>query len=412
MSWDIRIREAAYTTPSGERLLFLYEDLSTSVEKLDTAHNFPSVEGTYVQQHGRSGRRFPMSIILSGEDCDIDANNFEQGLFERGVGVLEHPMHGQFNVVPFGKIERTDALKTAANQVIITVEFWETTGAVYPSSGKGPADSVDSSKDEYNDKAAAESAEVFDFDGVFEVTTFIDTIKNGITAIKNGMRAVNEAVAAVEDAVNFVYDSINEAINLLVATPLALANQIQVLSQLPSRSTALVEDRLAAYRTLADSIFGKDPETPAFTSVPDNNFFVDDMFAQNMVVGMALSTVNTTYDSQSQAIAAADALAAVMADLIVWRDGNFASLGRIDTGDSYQALLQLFSVTLGALIELALQLPLERTITLQRPRSIVEMCAEFYGEVDARLDQFITQNNLTGDEIFEVPTGRRVTYYV
>jgi hypothetical protein len=55
---------------------------------------------------------------------------------------------------------------------------------------------------------------------------------------------------------------------------------------------------------------------------------------------------------------------------------------------------------------------LQKTVTLDRDRQAVELCAELYGEADGRLDEFIALNNFNIDEIELIPTGRRVSYYV
>jgi hypothetical protein len=53
----------------------------------------------------------------------------------------------------------------------------------------------------------------------------------------------------------------------------------------------------------------------------------------------------------------------------------------------------------------------EFMITLQRPRTVIDLCAELYGSVDDYLDFFITSNNLTGDDIMELQRGKEIKYY-
>ena len=126
MSWQDNLREAAYTSPNRTRLEFLYENVEYSIDRKTVGFEFPQVNGSYVQDFGNTGRRYPMRIILSGDDYDVRAEQFMGMLSEVGVGLLEHPMYGPVNVIPFGKIVRNDRLKTAANQAVIEVTFWET----------------------------------------------------------------------------------------------------------------------------------------------------------------------------------------------------------------------------------------------------------------------------------------------
>jgi hypothetical protein len=54
---------------------------------------------------------------------------------------------------------------------------------------------------------------------------------------------------------------------------------------------------------------------------------------------------------------------------------------------------------------------MQRTITLDRDRQVIELCAELYGSTDY-LDDFIIENNFNINEIELLPMGKRVSYYV
>ena len=142
MAWNDRIREAAYTSPSGIRQPFTYEDVGQSWEKRTTGFDFPDADGTLVQDNGRSGRRFPLRIFFSGGDHDLEAKAFDDLLGERGNGTLDHPMYGVAIVVPFGPITRRDDLKTAANQAILEVTFVATLGLDFIFGKDDPASEV------------------------------------------------------------------------------------------------------------------------------------------------------------------------------------------------------------------------------------------------------------------------------
>ena len=48
---------------------------------------------------------------------------------------------------------------------------------------------------------------------------------------------------------------------------------------------------------------------------------------------------------------------------------------------------------------------------IDRPRTIVDVCAQVYGAVDGKIDLFVSTNNFTGDELLELPANRRIVYY-
>ena len=94
MAWTDRIREAAYTSPSGVRQVFAYEDVGQKFARRTTVFEFPNVDGSYVQYLGNGGRQYPIQAIFWGEDHDLQADAFDALLSEPGVGLLEHPLYG------------------------------------------------------------------------------------------------------------------------------------------------------------------------------------------------------------------------------------------------------------------------------------------------------------------------------
>ena len=76
-SWKDRLREASYTSPSGTKLVFYYENLSRVRTKNTVENTFPDVNGSLIQDLGSSGRRFPIRAIFWGNNCDLEADLFE-----------------------------------------------------------------------------------------------------------------------------------------------------------------------------------------------------------------------------------------------------------------------------------------------------------------------------------------------
>ena len=418
MTWVDRLREAAYTPPSGGRLTFTYENLRVQVDKKTSAFEPPDADGTYVQDNGSTGRRVPMQIIFWGEDYDTQADNFMIALQERGVGSLEHPVYGTIDVVPFGAIGRRDDLKTAANQGIIDVTFWETTGILFPTAQVDPGAAVLAAVTSFNDAAAAEFAAGINVASTVEQTT----AQNGYTALLNsartGLRAIADAQQDVQAQFDAVYDSINQGIDVLIAQPLALAAQTASMLQAPARALVSIEARLDGYRNLASSIFSRGPvkllagPQGASDLTQPNAFRTQDLYASTYVSGSIISAVNTEFATQSDAIAAAESILAQAAQVTNWRDESYSALGLTDTGGSYQQLQDATALAAGFLVEISFNLKRERRVTLDRARTILDLAAELYGQTDEVLDVLINTNNFSGSEIQELPKGREVIYYV
>jgi len=420
MSWEQRVKEAAYTSPSGNRLTFDFEDVSVQHTKRTTAFDFAGVDGTYIQTRGRSGRRFPMLCYFHGDDHDIEAAGFVTLLNENGFGRLEHPFYEPADVVPFGEITRRDDLKTAANQTVLEVEFWETLGVIYPSPDADLSGSVAAAVDAFNAASAAQFEEQIDLDTEAETITFKDRVESFLGEVSQATSRIAATTEKVNDKFNQVNDSINRGIDVLIRDPLTLAFQVKIATQAPARAQTAIRDRLEAYGNLAADIFSR----PDATSSDANKFLTRDLYASAYVSGSVVSCINHQFDTRSEALEAAITLLEQWAAYLAWVEANWEYLAAVDTtaipqvnlvdpGGQYQALLEAVGLAAGFLVQISFTLKQERALILTRPRNIMELGYELYGEgFEDQLDFFIQSNAFTGTEILEVPKGRKVKYYV
>jgi len=406
--------QASYTSPSGQRIEFTYENLGVNFARKTAAFEFPDSDGTYVQDLGHTGRRYPLRVIFWGADYEVAADAFMGALRERGFGSLRLPLYGTVSVVPFGEIKRRDDLKTAANQAVFEVTFFETTGIAFPGSQIDLAMGTRAAYEAYNAaKAAQDQANVDALTAAARATR-----KSKYTRFLDSARSVLRTVADAQDDVkrqfDTIYDSIDSGISVLIGDPLTLAFQTSLLLQAPARALTAIRARLDAYKVLLQSFTEGDAAvlSPSVTGDTENEFFTQDLFASGAVSGEVVSVINHTYATRTEAVAAAETVLEDMETLTTWRDDNYESLGLIDTGEAYQALQEAVALAAGHLVELAFSLKQERSLTLARARTPLDLVAELYGTVDADLDFFITSNDLTGSEILELPAGRTVVYYV
>lgn len=447
MPWQDRLKEAAYTGPDGTRQTFFYEDVSKVISKKTHAHEFPDVDVTFVQDQGIRGRRYPLRVIFWGDSHDIEADMFENLLVQRGRGKLEHPLYGSKNVVPFGDITRNDALKTAGNQTIYEITFYESVLDIYPSAGAITSAAVD---------VAIESlAFALQFDASIDLSTpaekagFFAALKALLAGLKKGLKFAQDGTAKLTNAMARIDQAINNALDLGIGTPLLIASQLKALCLAPGRSLALLKDRLKAYGDLAKSIFsGKGTGsgggtgssdsgtgvvapgiiTPGVDSSQANDFHSNNVISQFMVLGTAAAVVGEKFSNKVEALEAVETLTDLLADQVEWSEANFETLaaatpavdpqqpvatgqGSMDTGEAQQALRLVVALSVRALIESSFTLAPEKAVIIDRPRSALDLCAELYGEIDS-FDDFVGQNNFTGDELAdEIPRGRRVVFY-
>lgn len=418
MSWLDRLAEAAYTSPGGTRQTFLYEDVSSEVDKRAATFSFPGVDGTYLQDNGQSERRFPLRCIFTGADCDKAAAAFESLLLESGQGKLEHPLYGKKNVVPYGTISRRDDLVNAANQSIIEVTFWSTLGAIYPSGGFSAKGALVLSLSKATDKASHAFSKAMKLNTEARRASAKLSVREALRNVQAAMQSVASATDSVNREFRRVQSDINFGIDVLIGQPLLLARQLLNLATLPARALAGIASRLEAYANLLDRMVRTSTSSPADVSVipalrvrRSNDFQLASLVAAGAIQGSVSSVLGNTFTAKPEAIAAAEAIIEQTEALTAWSDQRYGDQAQIDEGESYQALQETVAVAVGFLVEISFTLVPERSIVLDRPRNIIELAAEIYGSVDDRLDFLISTNKLTGSGIIELPRGRRIVYY-
>jgi prophage DNA circulation protein len=430
-SWENRIREAAYTSPSGIRITFDFEDVSRETTKRTADFDFPNVDGAYVQDNGFGSRRYPLRCIFSGKTHDLEATAFEAALLERGVGKLEHPFYGPpFNVVPFGDITRRDDLVSGANQTIVEVTFWTTVGAIYPTGAAEPKDEIQTALDGFNVAAAQQLANSTNLIGALNKANAKASIRKFLGDVSSALQSVSSTVASVRRQVAEAQATIQEGLDVFVGQPLLLAQQISDLIQSPGRALAGIESQLDAYGALEQKIFGESKADPAGELIAGtvlalriqqiaNDFHLSQHFAMAAVSGSVLAVTGATFTTKPEALSAAETVQAQFDSLVAVRDAGFVALQgidtvagyQIDTGDAMQALSRAVALTVGFLVEISFTLVPERRVVLDRARTIVDLAAELYASVDDKLDFLIATNNLTGDQILELQPGTSIVYY-
>lgn len=445
-TWRDRLKDGVYTSPvTKTQIKFDFTDVSRGFDIRGTAFDFPGVNDSYVQQSGYSSRKYPLVCYFGGKNCDINATAFEATLLEPGIGKLQHPIYGTIPVIPFGAVERNDALATASNQSVVTVTFWTTVAAIYPSSQSNAQNEFANALAAFNAAAAAQfSSGAPNLSKIGDALAAIATIKKFLKKVRGALAKVSDSVASIRKAEGAAFAAINGGMDVLIGQPLQLALQISNLIQAPGKALTGLESRLDAYAALADTIFGDSSANPgralsagsvllAHQTQVANDFHISSLFALSAVSGTLVSAMSqpissgsqglspaaSTFSTRSQVVAAAAAVLDQFDALIAWRDQGYADLGtvntdanfQIDTGEAYQALQAAVALTAGYLVNASFSLIPERAIVLTRPRTIIDLAAELYGSVDDKLDLLISTNNLSGDEILELPKGRRVVYY-
>lgn len=417
--WAGRVKEGAYTPPTGIRIPFKFEDVSREIELRNGKFDFVGIDNSYIQQNGFSAREYPMRIIFTGRDHDQLGTAFEVGLLKKGQGFLEHPLYGSFPVVPIGKIVRRNDLVKAANETIIEVTFSTSLLLVYPAAVSFPLNELEAALGDFSVVAALAFQNAMSLERTVNQSAGKVSVRRGLQKISSSLRQISDRTAATRRRFDDQFRLINDGLDVLIGQPIQLARQLTALARAPAQALTALKARLDGYaRLLSDLInsgtageeFGTVTRTDRESAI--NSFYISDHIALSALSGSVESVIETTFTSRPEAQRAAIEIQRQLDEIVEWRDRRITELGVIDIGEGYQAIQEIVAGVTSYLVGLSFELLPERIMTTKHATTAINLCAELYGELsDERLQFFIDTNELTGDELNEIPKDRAIVWY-
>lgn len=422
---ELNFPEASYTSPSGNKFSFLYDAVSKETDLKTATFTFPEKDGAYVQSLGRGGRRFPLTCIFSGFECQKNADEFEKALEERGVGTLHHPVYGERNVVPTGSIKREDGVVDSINEITIEIVFSETiVDEEMLQSVPETSDELEHLADDFVEKAVNEFADNINVEKTADAMALVTTMKENQKIVADTVeKIISDSSRNNLDVFKNKINSVYKKINNVVKEASSKISEIQEygfglfkLMRLPSK---IYSSTFQICRSCEDMIistikmFTKDP---VGINKIKNNYFAAKMTAEAGILAICESCVfscgNSGFNSREEAIAAAETIQNVSECFNDFCDSKIEKDLFISAEDSYADLLSIEQKTIALILNTAFSLKKRRIIKLDRDRQIIELLYELYGDIDSHLDEFISDNKLNINTIAILPMGMEVAYYV
>lgn len=457
MAWTDEINEAVYTAPSGKRIVFGYESALSRSTPLKTAeHTFPDVDGAEIQSLGLGGKKFPMTAIFSGGECLSLADEFEAALCERGYGTLEHPIYGKHTVVPTGSIDRSDDLVSALNESRVKVTFSETLTESLPLSELEAEDALDAAIDNYENTASAAFAGMIVTSTVDDeiqlqsvMTTQDNSLFKGVTKLCEKSGDLKQKRTLFQTLNEFKMNVTNwvKKVDTLAAKAQEIATTVIKTARLPSEIAVGAMAKIEGYSNLIKDFLNNVKADPVGANAIKNQYAATSTMVGAMVAALSYGVAKSAKEgafasggssgslssfsssggsgnvagvqanagkilSRGDVFAIADAVTAQFEIYKNYIDGQVAKNAFVDTGESYEAVLETVIKAVEMLHEVAFDLPMARTIKLGKDRQLYELLCELYGKQGFdRVDEFIMDNGLNADEIELIPMGREVRYY-
>lgn len=426
--YEQRIKTAKYRSPSGVEIEFDWEAVSRSTELRGTAYAFRGVNENYVQRTGFGSRKYPIKAIFWGNQHDLAATQFEAAVLESGRGTLTHPLYGSnLRVVSFGSVERSNDMVNDAAASIVSVTFWTSLPSAYPGRAADRKNEIDQLLEGFDIAAAQAFAGAVNVSDEASKQNLIRSARDSLTLISDSLSSIASQTSSANATFDDNVSSVSRGIDVLVGQPLRLADSLIRSVRAPAGASSSISSQLKGYADLADRVFtsegGNDTLDASFqsstlvgigASIRDRavgNIRTADLVAASAVSGAVRAAADHAYTSRPEAIAAALSLQTMLDDWSAWREAALEGVGEVDAGAAFQKLQMSVSFLTEFLVEFSANLDVQKTITLTRDRTIVDLASELYGDVDASLDRLIFDNRLSGSEILELKAGRKITYY-
>lgn len=415
MTFLDRLEPFQYESPKKKLFTLQFDNVVRSGGKKIGINEFPNQNITNEQELGNIANRFPVNCYLTGNDYDREADRFWKALEENGVGKLDHPRWGSYDVIPI-TYTQTEEFVDGIGRANFTIEFIR----YYPES-KGFFAFL---------SAPFEIIELVigAIDSVLSVATAVRRLGRGIQRqIGTARSEVNRIKGRTSDTlgsfkkqnknfgvrakelrnrINETQKSIERNIESLAQDPARLVSQMIVLFRLPALVTSSIRAKVEGYRDLLTSLQGQLTATGATFS--EYEATIQSCVCTAASIALVESSLEGEVQTRNESVSIADTLYESSLQLKTIYDSCEAFGGNVDYS-IYKEIQKTITICQKLIIDRAINLPSERSVVLDGEISPLKFCYETLGNA-LLVDSFIDYNRLSGNEILLMPPGKTVRY--
>lgn len=408
MSWVEQIQERIeITTGDGQ----VYSpDYMGVVKKFDyniAEFEFINVEGTRVERGTAKGTRHEIKLIFQGENNIDDARDFENSSKDRRVWTIQHPIHGRLRVHPINLTFDFDGL----NVCEVTGTVVETIEDDYPQVFQDPK-----GKSNANVEIANES--------IATSFTSITLAPNDVAKLKNtNDKSYSFWADKIKSSLQFneyfnLYKKANVVASVAIDYPLQAINEIQLFLMYPALLEESVSVKLGYLKVQFETLI----ETVTNIVTPNDKKILETQ-AGTLINAVVYAVTNPLTDEDYQnaddVLSVLDSVFDLYGDFVSVISGLQTSTGSQIDGfvpDSDSQLNINFAVNfiVSQLLSIALSARQQRTLVLNYPSNAIILAHRLYGlsPDDSTIKDFIQTNNLSMDELIQIPANKQIVYYV
>ena len=398
MSWKDNIETIEFELITGDGKSW-FPKWTNSVKNVNfntDGFNFIGINGTYVAREKQQGAQYPIELYFDGDDHLDVAYNFDISTQNKNPWIINHPVFGQIKVQPLSLSYDSSGLSYTK----ITGTVWETLTIKYPRQVQNITKSVGQvyieiqsiilGKETPESETVESEVLVGDLDST-SVSTATDTV-DIIETKYNIMPQTNEQAVWLKNKIRECSASIQE----LIQTPIRFIGQLQSLIEFPFEIEQNIVSKINELKNVLDDLINIG-DLSLFESTSASIF----SFANYMAV-------NSKY-GKNKDVADTITLLKSMNDSIL---NYYETNGIIQDFALSQKSDLILNLTIANLYEIGLSSKQERTVILEYDSNPVLLTHRFYRFSDENLDRFVSENDLTMNELLFIPKGRLIRWYV
>ncbi|OJV51654.1 MAG: hypothetical protein BGO31_00170 [Bacteroidetes bacterium 43-16] len=410
MSWQERLQQKL-TIVTGDGKVYTPKWMFSeySREFNNTVMEFPMLPGSLVQKLETKGRILPLDLVFDGADHLEQIQAFDQSSLDKRPWQIDHPRYGKILAQPLTISYTNEDLNTSMVQIncMETIQVMDVLKVTIAPVEKITAD-ADLAKDS---EIAAVTSDI----PAVKVADKRSLLKDTMNQYKTTAGKI-KAAADVSKYLNG-YNKYIALLNSGTSSTVQIARALHDFSTMPYAFLDTVENRLnmlkLQYRIIRNNIGN------LFTRTSKRLYESQSSF---LLMGMAQSVVNNVGDSfrlVSGVLPVMRELKSIYDDWIISLDAiSSPNGGQVDGylpgADTIRNVSNLFSYTISALMEIALNSKQERSIRLTEDSNPVLLAKKYYGldRADENLVFFIESNRIGISEMLELKKDRLIKYYV
>jgi hypothetical protein len=412
-SWQDRVKDAVIETAAGDRFVFEFKDITSKRNEKVEIFEFANAQD-YVQKKFAGSEVFDLALWFSGVECDKMADIFWLATRDNRPVRFTHPLIEKSFLMQITGLQRNDNLATSANEVAFNISMHETIdleNIVSPENVERYVNNQITKMNLYNSANFKNQIEIKEPSALAKIKA---GMKKAIATVSNAAYAY-EMTANVLAELQGIVLTAESLVETLETNAEAMAGVQQGLIQFAAKHLEFAEDRLDFYNKMLDWILDQ-INNPSNESDP----LEVQLQAMGTISGLVLASIlsdETTYITKTATFTQAEKIFN-LADKMTAYAESAETDGLISNDiEQMEILNQIVRIAAGKLSEIAFRAKQERQVVLIAPTELYTFCYKFVGadnpdDLDNKVQSLIDINSIGGKELYELPIGKNVRFYL